>query len=104
MVGCRFPCKQLATAGGTSADYYFPANIFASGDSSDKVATEWYHKYQADNTAAVTDLVNCVLLSAGCDQQVTEDDIRDPENCSNRLADLQNVYTEASRSPAPSAL
>ncbi|GAB1314038.1 cohesin complex subunit [Madurella fahalii] len=70
------------------------ADIFASGDSSDKVATEWYHKYQADDTAAVTDLVNCILLSAGCDQQVTQDDIRDPENCSNRLADLQNVYTE----------
>lgn len=70
------------------------ADIFASGDSSDKVATEWYHKYQADDAAAVTDLVNCILLSAGCDQQVTQDDIRDPENCSNRLADLQNVYTE----------
>ncbi|KAL2126834.1 hypothetical protein VTI74DRAFT_147 [Chaetomium olivicolor] len=70
------------------------ADIFASGDSSDKVATEWYHRYQADDTAAVTDLVNCILLSAGCDQQVTQDDIRDPENCSNRLADLQNVYTE----------
>ncbi|KAK4242547.1 hypothetical protein C8A03DRAFT_29309 [Achaetomium macrosporum] len=70
------------------------ADIFASGDPSDKVATEWYHKYQADDAAAVTDLVNCILLSAGCDQQVTQDDIRDPENCSNRLADLQNVYTE----------
>jgi len=70
------------------------ADIFASGDSADKVATEWYHKYQADEAAAVTDLVNCILLSAGCDQQVTQDDIRDPENCSNRLADLQNVYTE----------
>lgn len=70
------------------------ADIFASGDSSDKVATEWYHKYQADDAAAVTELVNCILLSAGCDQQVTPDDIRDPENCSNRLADLQNVYTE----------
>ncbi|KAL2256910.1 hypothetical protein VTK26DRAFT_930 [Humicola hyalothermophila] len=70
------------------------ADIFASGDPSDKVATEWYHRYRADDTAAVTDLVNCILLSAGCDQQVTQDDIRDPENCSNRLADLQNVYTE----------
>jgi hypothetical protein len=76
------------------ADDACAADIFASGDSSDKVATEWYHKYQAEDAAAVTDLVNCILLSAGCDQRVTEDDIRDPENCSNRLADLQNVYTE----------
>ncbi|KAK0728060.1 hypothetical protein B0T26DRAFT_672653 [Lasiosphaeria miniovina] len=70
------------------------ADIFASGDSSDKVATEWYHKYQADDTLAVTDLVNSILMAAGCDQHVTADDIRDPENCQNRLADLQNVYAE----------
>ncbi len=73
------------------------ADIFASGDSSDKVATEWYHKYQADDSAAVTELVNCILSAAGCDQHVTEDDIRDPENCSNRLADLQSVYADVSR-------
>ncbi|KAL2196367.1 hypothetical protein P885DRAFT_78094 [Corynascus similis CBS 632.67] len=83
---------RIAIARGDADGLY--ADIFASGDSSDKVATEWYHKYQADDAAAVTDLVNCILLSAGCDQQVTQDDIRDPENCSNRLADLQNVYTE----------
>ena len=70
------------------------AEIFASGDQPDKVATEWYHKFQQDDAAAVTDLVNCILLSAGCDQLVTDDDIQDPENASNRLADLQNVYTE----------
>ncbi|KAM7199223.1 hypothetical protein V8F20_005825 [Naviculisporaceae sp. PSN 640] len=70
------------------------ADIFASGDSSDKVATEWYHKYQANDSAAVTDLVNCILSCAGCDQHVTEDDIRDPDNSQNRLADLQNVYAE----------
>ncbi|KAK3378382.1 UreD urease accessory protein-domain-containing protein [Podospora didyma] len=69
-------------------------DIFGSGYSSDKVATDWYHKYQADDTAAVTDLVNCILTSAGCDQHITADDIRDPENCSNRLADLQNVYAD----------
>ncbi|KAL2179273.1 uncharacterized protein P884DRAFT_298385 [Thermothelomyces heterothallicus CBS 202.75] len=83
---------RIAIARGDADGLY--ADVFASGDSPDKVATEWYHKYQADDAAAVTDLVNCILLSAGCDQQVTQDDIRDPENCSNRLADLQNVYTE----------
>ncbi|KAL1861495.1 hypothetical protein VTK73DRAFT_7069 [Phialemonium thermophilum] len=70
------------------------SEIFGSGDSSDDVAAHWYQKYQEDNAAAVTDLVNCILMSAGCDQLVTEDDIRDPENCQNRLADLQNVYAE----------
>ncbi|KAK4192914.1 hypothetical protein QBC35DRAFT_159427 [Podospora australis] len=88
------PKKAVRIAIARNVDSGLYADIFASGDSSDKVATEWYHRYQADDAAAVADLVNCVLLSAGCDQQVTVDDIRDPENCSNRLADLQNVYTE----------
>ncbi|KAK0670788.1 putative cohesin subunit [Cercophora samala] len=88
------PKKVVRLAITRPTDVGLYADIFASGDSSDKVATEWYHKYQADDAAAVTELVNCILLSAGCDQQVTPDDIRDPENCSNRLADLQNVYTE----------
>ncbi|KAL1840222.1 hypothetical protein VTJ49DRAFT_705 [Mycothermus thermophilus] len=83
---------RIALAHGEASGLY--ADIFASGDSLEKVATDWYHRYRADDTAAVTDLVNCILLAAGCDQQVTQDDIRDPENCSNRLADLQNVYTE----------
>ncbi|KAL2119533.1 hypothetical protein VTJ04DRAFT_6494 [Mycothermus thermophilus] len=83
---------RIALAHGEASGLY--ADVFTSGDSSDKVATDWYHRYRADDTAAVTDLVNCILLAAGCDQQVTQDDIRDPENCSNRLADLQNVYTE----------
>ncbi|KAK4203296.1 putative cohesin subunit [Triangularia verruculosa] len=88
------PKKAVRLAITRPTDVGLYADIFASGDSSDKVATEWYHKYQADDAAAVAELVNCILLSAGCDQQVTPDDIRDPENCSNRLADLQNVYTE----------
>lgn len=42
----------------------------------------------------MTDLVNCVLLAAGCDEQVTEDDIRDPDNIQNRLSELQDLYQE----------
>ncbi|KAJ4388596.1 cohesin complex subunit [Gnomoniopsis smithogilvyi] len=70
------------------------ADIFGSGDNSDDVASRWYQKYRVDNEAAVTDLVNCVLLAAGCDEQVTEDDIRDPDNIQNRLSELQDLYQE----------
>lgn len=42
----------------------------------------------------MADLVNCILQCAGCDLDVTADDIRDPENIPNRLVDLQNVYQE----------
>ncbi|KAK7749720.1 cohesin complex subunit [Cytospora paraplurivora] len=70
------------------------ADVFGSGDNSDDVASRWYQKYKADNEAAVTDLVNCVLLASGCDEQVTEDDIRDPDNIQNRLSELQDLYQE----------
>jgi len=45
----------------------------------------------------VADLVNCVLLAAGCDQEVTVDDINDPDNCSSRLAELQGLYEDVRR-------
>ena len=69
-------------------------DIFGSGDSSDSVAQQWLEAYRADEAAALTDLVNCILQCAGCDHEVTEDDIRDPENIPNRLIDIQGVYQE----------
>ncbi|KAM0260735.1 hypothetical protein ACHAQJ_002651 [Trichoderma viride] len=70
------------------------ADIFASGDSSQFVAQQWLEKYRADDAAALGDLINCILRCAGCDLEVTVDDIRDPENIPNRLLDLQSVYQE----------
>lgn len=78
-----------------------PADIFGSGDSHDTVASRWYQKYKANNEAAVTDLVNCVLLASGCDEQVVEDDIRDPDNIQNRLSELQDLYQEVCCYPPP---
>ena len=60
------------------------------------MASRWYQKYQDADENAVTDLVNCVLLAAGCDQKVTEDDIRDPDNIQGRLSELQDVYQDVS--------
>lgn len=74
--------------------FFSPADIFASGDSAQFVAQQWLEKYRADNAAAMTDLVNCILRCAGCDLEVTVDDIGDPENIPNRLRDLQSVYQE----------
>lgn len=70
------------------------ADIFGSGDSSDSVAQQWLEKYRADDASALSDLINCILQCAGCDLEVTNDDIRDPENIPNRLVDLQSVYQE----------
>ncbi|OTA03941.1 hypothetical protein A9Z42_0044760 [Trichoderma parareesei] len=70
------------------------ADIFASGDSAQFVAKQWLEKYKESDAAALGDLVNCILRCAGCDLEVTVDDIRDPENIPNRLVDLQSVYQE----------
>ncbi|SPJ82002.1 related to nuclear protein SA-1 [Fusarium torulosum] len=70
------------------------ADLFGAGDSSKSVAEAWLAQYGEDGAAAFTDLVNCILQCAGCDQLITEDDVRDTENIAGRLADLQSVYQE----------
>lgn len=68
--------------------------MFGSGDSSDDVAAQWFQRYQADDAKALTEVINCVLLAAGCDQQLTEDDIRDPDNSANKLSELEDAYQQ----------
>ncbi|OTA99636.1 hypothetical protein M426DRAFT_16238 [Hypoxylon sp. CI-4A] len=77
------------------------ADVFGSGDSSDDVATHWFQRYQQDDAKALTDVINCVLLAAGCEQHLTEDDIRDPDNSANRLSELEDVYQQSSISDYP---
>lgn len=70
------------------------ADVFGSGDSADSVARQWLEAYRADGPAAMTDLVNCILQCAGCDQEVTPDDVTDPDVIPTRLKDLQSVHQE----------
>lgn len=70
--------------------------MFGSGARADDVAGRWYTSYNEDKAAAVKDLVNCVLQAAGCQHQITEDDVNDPDNCENRLAELQSLYEDVS--------
>lgn len=37
-------------------------------------------------------MVNFVLKCAGCDLQVTHEDIEDPDNCASKLGDLQDEF------------
>ncbi|KAF6845350.1 mitotic cohesin complex [Colletotrichum musicola] len=70
------------------------AEVFNSGQSSDKVADDWQVRYQANDALAVVELVNVVLQCSGCDLEVTEDDMRDPDNCQARLTELQELFQE----------
>lgn len=83
---------RISIANGDGNSLY--GDVFGSGDNSDDVAGRWYTHYTQNQTEAVTDLVNFVLRSAGCDQEVDEDDINDPDNCPNRLAELQSLYAD----------
>lgn len=87
------PKKAVRIEAGEKGSGLF-ADIFGSGDSSDSVAQLWLEKYKADDASALADLINSILHCAGCDLEVTVDDVRDPENIPNRLVDLQNVYQE----------
>ncbi|KAI1138576.1 STAG-domain-containing protein [Hypoxylon sp. FL0543] len=77
------------------------ADVFASRDSSDDVAAHWFQRYQEDDAKALTEVINCVLLAAGCEQQLTEDDIRDPDNSANRLSELEEAYQQTNISDYP---
>ncbi|KAK8924645.1 Cohesin subunit psc3 [Metarhizium anisopliae] len=87
------PKKTVRIEAGEKGTGLF-ADVFGSGDASDSVAKQWLEKYKEDDASALADLINCILQCAGCDLEVTTDDIRDPENIPNRLVDLQNVYQE----------
>ena len=76
------------------------AAIFTSDESSDAVATAWLAQYEADNTASMTDLVNCILKCTGCEIKVTEDDVNDPDNIPSKLNDMQDEYKGVSCHPA----
>ncbi|RDA94413.1 hypothetical protein CP533_2222 [Ophiocordyceps camponoti-saundersi (nom. inval.)] len=86
------PKKVVRIDAGSGSGLF--ADIFGSGDAPDAIAQAWLDKYKHDDAEAMADLVNCILQCAGCDLEVTTDDIRDPENIPNRLVDLQSVHQE----------
>jgi cohesin complex subunit SA-1/2 len=75
---------------------YVLADVYTSGDSPEEVATQWLHKYGEDGPKAMTDLVNFLLKSAGCNIQVNQHDIEDLDNVENRLGDVQEEFQSVS--------
>lgn len=67
--------------------------MFTSGDSLEDSATQWLNNYKADPQAALTDLVNFILKCCGCNLQLDQDDINDPDNAQDRLGELQAEST-----------
>ncbi|KAL5606146.1 hypothetical protein BROUX41_006086 [Berkeleyomyces rouxiae] len=71
-------------------------NIFESSTAVDEIAEQWLGQYRENGDAATTELVNFVLQCAGCSIPIDEDDIRDEENCQNRLTDIQATHQDKS--------
>jgi cohesin complex subunit SA-1/2 len=58
----------------------------------EEAAEGWLAAFNEHESGALTDLVNFVLRSAGCDLEVSIEDIEDPDNCAGRLSDLQDEF------------
>lgn len=49
-------------------------------------------RFNDHEARAVAEVVNLVLRAAGCDLRIDEDDIADPDNAPNRVAELQEEF------------
>ena len=72
------------------------AEVFARGHTLHDVAAEWLQAFEQHESAAVAQLVNFVLRCSGCDLNVTEHDIEDPDNCTGKMEDLQGEFQAVS--------
>ncbi|KAI4722157.1 STAG-domain-containing protein [Aureobasidium sp. EXF-10727] len=77
------------------------AEVFARGKTLEEVAEGWLAAFNEHESGAVADLVNFVLRSAGCELEVTNEDIEDPDNCAGKLGDLQDEFQAQNLSEYP---
>ncbi|KAF1957699.1 STAG-domain-containing protein [Byssothecium circinans] len=77
------------------------AEIFARGNRVEDVAAQWISRFNEHEARAVAELVNFVIRAAGCHMKIDEDDIADPDNCPNRLGEIQDEYQQEDVSEYP---
>lgn len=70
--------------------------VFARGLSPDDVVTAWLEKFNEHESRAVADVINFVLRCAGCNLQVNEHDIGEPDSCTDRLGEMQDEFQAVS--------
>ncbi|KAF2767103.1 STAG-domain-containing protein, partial [Teratosphaeria nubilosa] len=68
------------------------AEVFASGETLENVAGAWIQRFEEHESNALAEVVNFVLKCAGCDVQVTDHDIEDPDAVTSRLDDIRAEY------------
>ena len=65
------------------------AEVFGEGKSLDDVTAQWLTRFNEHETNALTEVVNLLLRATGSTRQVEPFDIDDPDNCQNRLQEIQ---------------
>jgi len=68
------------------------AEVFAHGNNLEDVAAQWVQSFGQNEAQAVADIINFVLRAAGCHIQIDDNDVADPDNCPNRLSEIQEEY------------
>lgn len=70
------------------------ADVFASADRLEDVTARWVARFSEHEAKAVAEIINLVLQAAGCDVRINEDDIADPDNAPNRVAEIQEEFQQ----------
>ena len=68
------------------------ADVFASGDRLEDVTARWVARFREHEARSVAEIINLVLTATGCDVRINEDDIADPDNAPNRVAEIQEEF------------
>lgn len=68
--------------------------MFASGDRLEGVTARWVARFHEHEAKALAEVVNLVLQASGCDLRINEDDISDPDNAPNRVAEIQEEFQQ----------
>ncbi|KAE9975310.1 hypothetical protein BLS_002680 [Venturia inaequalis] len=83
------PQHQTADAEAVGGLY---AEVFGKGQSLDDAAAAWLAKFNSTESEAMADLFNFTLKCAGCDHKVDAADVEDPDEFTNKIADIQEAF------------
>lgn len=75
---------------------FWLGDVFTKDKSLEDVASQWVGRLSQDDSAAVAELVNFILKSAGCSVEVTEDHINDSDNAAATIEDVQAQFQTVS--------
>lgn len=61
------------------------------------VTARWAARFSEHEARSVAEIINLVLTATGCDVRINEDDIADPDNAPNRVAEIQEEFQTVGR-------